>query len=114
MASSILRRLFLHRGLGLLVLPLLALSSAGCGIFEPDELPETKEYLVLFIGNSYLGWHDTPLMFEKLARAGGKTINIQSHVLHGYSLQSLAQIFFKPPGKFGRLVGITQTNPTPT
>lgn len=58
----------------------------------PDETPEEREYQVLFIGNSYLGWHHTPTLFKDLADAGGKTVTIGDQVINGYSLQRLAEI----------------------
>ena len=93
MAHSSHRRPFLHRGRRLLALAILAFIPAGCGIFGPDDGSDTEEYQVLFIGNSYLGWHDTPQLFLEFAEAAGKTIEVRSHVLNGYSLEHLAEVF---------------------
>ncbi len=93
MAPSPLRHPFLHRGRLLLALAILAFVSTGCGIFEADDDSDAEEYLVLFIGNSYLGWHDTPQIFLEMAEAAGKTIEVRNNVINGYSLEHLAEDF---------------------
>jgi hypothetical protein len=82
-----------RRALAFVAIPLLTVALAGCDILGPDDEKEEEEYKVLFIGNSYLGWHDTPLMFKNLAEAGGKTVTLGNQVVNGLSLQRLAEIF---------------------
>ena len=51
------------------------------------EVPDEKEYWVLFIGNSHTFFNDLPTIFENIAKADGKEIVVKSVLCGGHTLE---------------------------
>ena len=56
-----------------------------------DSTRNTDTTKVLFIGNSYTFTNGMPIMFEKLAKAGGKNVKADYRAVNGYMLEKHAK-----------------------